>query len=132
MFMLQMLVALLMAMVLAMILTAVLGRRAAGPGAGFLLFFLVLFLATWAGGLWLVPQGPNLWGVPIVSYVLVGLVLALILAAVSPPGRGAAETQNPAPDAEDTKAAAATAFGLMFWVTLAVLAIAIGVRYWLV
>ena len=44
---------------------------------------LILFLATWAGGIWLVPFGPRLWGVAWASFVVVGLVVALLMAALS-------------------------------------------------
>jgi len=44
---------------------------------------LILFLATWAGGIWLVPIGPRLWGVAWGSFVVVGLVVALLIGAVS-------------------------------------------------
>jgi hypothetical protein len=54
------------------------------PGSIFLTI-LILFLATWAGGIWLVPVGPRLWGVAWGSFVVVGLVVALVIAAVSRP-----------------------------------------------
>jgi hypothetical protein len=54
------------------------------PGSIFVTL-LILFLATWAGGIWLVPLGPRLWGVAWGSFVVVGLVVALVIAAVSRP-----------------------------------------------
>jgi putative exporter of polyketide antibiotics len=44
---------------------------------------LILFLATWAGGIWLVPLGPRLWGVAWGGFVVVGLFVALLIGAVS-------------------------------------------------
>ena len=44
---------------------------------------LILFLATWAGGIWLVPLGPRLWGVAWGGFVVVGLLVALLMGAVS-------------------------------------------------
>jgi hypothetical protein len=44
---------------------------------------LILFLATWAGGIWLVPVGPRLWGVAWGGFVVVGLFVALLIGAVS-------------------------------------------------
>ncbi|HVW27469.1 MAG TPA: hypothetical protein VHC69_19025 [Polyangiaceae bacterium] len=44
---------------------------------------LILFLATWAGGVWLVPIGPRIWGVAWGSFVVVGLIIALVIVAVS-------------------------------------------------
>lgn len=46
--------------------------------------WFALFLPTWAGGLWLRPIGPRLGGVPVLGYLAMGLVVALILAAVLP------------------------------------------------
>jgi len=88
----------LMAFLLAIILTLLLavGFRGQAWGAGLAFFFLILFLATWAGGLWLTPVGPLMMGVPWMSFLLVALIVGLILAATTPsryrrgeePGRG--------------------------------------------
>jgi hypothetical protein len=45
------------------------------------LFFLllVLFFATWAGGIWLVPVGPRVWGVSWLSFLSVALVVGLFI-----------------------------------------------------
>jgi len=40
---------------------------------------MVLFPATWAGGIWLQPFGPQVWGVPWLPFLLTGVILALIL-----------------------------------------------------
>lgn len=52
------------------------------PGSIFVTL-LILFLATWAGGVWLVPIGPRIWGVAWGSFVVVGLIIALVIVAVS-------------------------------------------------
>jgi len=57
-------------------------RRGPGPT---LFLFVVLLLATWAGGVWLPPLGPAAWGVHWLSFVVVGLFVALLLAATMPP-----------------------------------------------
>src|SRR5690349_10349883 len=56
-------------------------RQRIGPLSTFALV-LVLFLSTWAGGLWLVPIGPRLWGVAWGSFLAVGLFVALLMAAL--------------------------------------------------
>lgn len=43
---------------------------------------LVLFLATWAGGAWLVPIGPKLWGVAWDGFLAVALLVALLVYAL--------------------------------------------------
>jgi len=75
------------AILIAILLTAVFaaGFRRQNWGAALVFFFLILFLATWAGGMWVVPFGPIAWGVPWVTYLFVGIVIALLLTALIPP-----------------------------------------------
>ena len=58
------LVDLLFALVVALVLTAIFAAvfRTTGPWNVWWIFALVVFLAAWAGGLWL-PFGPPLFGV---------------------------------------------------------------------
>lgn len=53
------------------------------PASPFTVFSLlvVLFLATWAGGIWLVPLGPRVWGAYWLGFLVVGILVALIIAA---------------------------------------------------
>src|SRR5215471_6809262 len=60
------------------------GRTSLDPLALFILL-LILFLATWAGGIWLVPIGPRLWGVAWASFVAVGFLVALLIGALIGP-----------------------------------------------
>jgi hypothetical protein len=46
--------------------------------------FFAMFLPIWAGGLWVRPFGPRIGGVSILPYILVGLAVSLILAAMMP------------------------------------------------
>ncbi|MFO8006139.1 MAG: hypothetical protein R6V05_00220 [Candidatus Brocadiia bacterium] len=48
---------------------------------GYLSLFLFLFMAVWAGGLWLRPIGPELWGQAWLGFLLTGCVFFLVLAA---------------------------------------------------
>jgi len=49
------------------------------------LFFLVVFLAAWTGGIWFIPLGPPIWEVYWLPYLIVGLIFALIMVAAVPP-----------------------------------------------
>jgi len=75
------------------ILFAVLGRRARSY-AGILIFFTVVFLAAWAGGVWIGPVGPRLLGVYWLSFVVVGLVFALIQEAFAASSKHAAPRER--------------------------------------
>lgn len=55
--------------------------------AGFMLFFLIVWLATWGVGSWMAPYGPMAYGVPWLSFLLIGLIVALIAAASLPSRR---------------------------------------------
>lgn len=53
-----------------------------GPWGSFWTFFLVLLLVIWAASLWLRPIGPVFWGVSWVPLIFIGLIFALLLAAI--------------------------------------------------
>ncbi len=48
-------------------------------------FFLLIFLAAWAGGVWVTPVGPPVWGVYWLPFVIVALLFTFLLAAVTLP-----------------------------------------------
>lgn len=103
-------------------------------------FFVIVFLATWAGGLWLYPFGPVLGRVHVLPFALVGVIVALIVAAKLPDEpwrRGSAATggvmpaqaQVSAVREEGARAAALGGLGVFFWLLVAVLAFAILMGY---
>lgn len=105
--------------------------REAGAG-GLLFFFLVVLLAAWAGGLWIAPFGPMMWGVYWLPYLVIGLLVALLLVAASEPLRRRDQASPPPEgDVEAGAGAAATAavFGLFFWILLIALIGAIILGY---
>ena len=77
--------------------TARTGWRARPAGMaplGVFSLLLLVFLATWAGGIWLVPFGPKLWGVAWATFVVVALFVVMLVGAVSN-GDEAAPSQGP-------------------------------------
>jgi uncharacterized membrane protein YeaQ/YmgE (transglycosylase-associated protein family) len=46
---------------------------------GFFWFFLIIFMITWAGGVWLIPFGPRVMGIQWLPFILVGLVGATVI-----------------------------------------------------
>lgn len=72
-----------------------LGYRRRLPGSVAGMVFIMIFLSVLAGGMWINPAGPVLFGVHWVSLILIGLVIALILAAVLKPEFYRAKTPEP-------------------------------------
>lgn len=102
--------------------------------AGLFWLFLILFLATWAGGIWMRPFGPTLWGLHWLIFVIVGVLVALFLSlsALRRAPRGRHETIDileQMEKEEELETVAYITLGLFFWVLLAFLVVAVYVRY---
>lgn len=123
MFFADFLFALCIALLLSAIFTLVFGRR--GPWESVLVFFLLVFLASWAGGVWLSPFGPVLWGSYWFPFLVAGFVIALVLASM-PPGRSES-TVDLVEQAEEEREAKAllSALGIFFWILILALLAAI-------
>jgi hypothetical protein len=127
---------LLTALTVAFVLSAlfVLANWERGHRKGAFWLFLVLFLATWAGGVWIKPFGPALWGIHWLSFLFVGVVVALILAVAQarPRPHGRQETiemlERMRQEREMERVAWLT-LTIFFWVLLLTLLIAIVIRY---
>jgi hypothetical protein len=126
MFITPLLVAFLLAVILTFLLAV--GFRGQPWGGGLVFFFLILFLATWAGGLWLTPVGPLMLGVPWISFLLVALVVGLILVTLTPDRRRRRDAPLAAEKAA-SEAETAVAVDIFFWLLIGGLLIAIMVRY---
>ncbi len=64
------------------VIFAVLGKRARS-WRGLVAFFTVVFLAAWAGGVWISPVGGSVMGVYWLSFFVVGLIFALLQEGLS-------------------------------------------------
>lgn len=73
----QFVFSLVIALSVSLILSTFLRKQA--PRAGFFFFFLMLFLITLAGGLWIKPFGPTIYGVFWVPLLIIGLFAGLFL-----------------------------------------------------
>jgi hypothetical protein len=76
----------LFSLVIALIFTLVFGikYRRLGPWVRVETFFVILFLSTWALGLLITPFGPVSYGVYWLPFLLIGLIIALLLASPRP------------------------------------------------
>ena len=132
MFLAHLLVALLVALLLSLLLIPLRRPRSAqaktSTAVGVLFLFFILFLGTWAGGLWITPFGSPWLGVYWMPFVVAGLFVALLVAATDQSSRRSYERKEAEPDHVE-HAALATAFGLLFWILIMALAIAIVAGY---
>lgn len=131
--------------VLAAILIAILisaifyyGFSSRGPWGTFWTFFLVLLLIIWAASLWVRPVGPVYWGVAWVPLLFIGLIFALLLAAIPAyeptPEEEIVDREIVVGDPEtvrrrEAEASSAAAIGWIFWLFITILFVAIIVGY---
>jgi hypothetical protein len=117
------------ALLVAVILSAIFirGFRRQGPWASYLIFFIVVFLAAWAGGVWVSPGGLEPWGPYWLPFLLVGLIFGLLLAASAPPRppRSRAEVDKNTQESSSPE----PAYGVCFWFLLMVLGVVILAHY---
>jgi hypothetical protein len=110
---------LLFVLLITLVLTAVfvVGFRKQRTGHIIAMFFIILFLATWA-----------VLGVPWVSYLIAGLLLALLLTALVPLAKSPKARDESSKEAEE-KTVAIAVFDLFFWILVIGLIAAIILRY---
>jgi len=131
-FILELLIAISISLVLSALFVLVIQRGE--RRTGFFWLFVVVFLVTWAGGVWLRPFGPTLWGVCWLGFLLAGLFILLLLAIFIPqkPVRGRRETLDMLEKVARKRELDTFTYitlGVFFWILLAALIIAIMFRY---
>lgn len=134
------------AIVLALLITIIfstLFKNKNNGGWGIGLFFLILFLVMWAGGLWLNPVAPYVWGVSWVPILFIGLIAALLLSVTERnPKKENSKTESNPPNPRDGEERHvvtvsegqhrdAIAISLFFWALMAVLILAIIAGYFI-
>jgi hypothetical protein len=104
-----------------LVLGAALERR--GPWNSLRVAFVVLFLAVWGGGAWVLAIDPPLFGVYWVPFLLLAVLLATLLAVLSPPHlRTRRETRVKVQEL-------LAGLGVFFWLMIASLVASLVVRY---
>lgn len=128
MFLLDFMFAIAIALILVLLFLLVFRYR--GPWNSVLWFFVVLLMATWAGGVWLTPIGPAVAGFYWLPFLVAGLIVSLLLAATAIPSKEESTVELVDPKARRAKRrAAGTALGISFWVVMMLLLAAIFARY---
>lgn len=130
----EILISLVIALVLAAIFVPLLGWRR--PGAAedeatltFVFFFALVFLITLAGGAWLMPAGPTAWGVAWFTFLVVGVITALLLAAVAPPERRRPARLGEMGETDEQKVRRVEYASLLVGALVLVLALAVAAAY---
>ena len=121
MFVWDLIFALAVGLVFAAIFSLVFGRT--GPWASFFVFFIIIALAAWAGGVWFKPVGPPVFGVFWIPFLIFGFIFAILMAAAAP-----SRTYRIRRNAGDDRAVIA-AFDVFFIVLLGILIVSIIVGY---
>jgi hypothetical protein len=116
MFIVDLLFALVMALIFTLIFAV--GFRRPGPWSSIAAFFVVIFLATWAGGLWISPAGPVFLGIYWLPILLTALLVALLLAAVPPRRPRHVQTITEVEEQEREERTVERALDAFFWAVL--------------
>ncbi len=87
---------LVLVLVISIVLTAAfaMGFRKQRLQFRLIFLFLLLFLATWAGGVWTKPFGPVIFSENFLSFLVVGIIVSMLLTAVLPPGQSRREMKE--------------------------------------
>jgi len=111
------------------VLVAILGAgvRRIAVGPMLLAMFTVLFLATWAGGIWLVPPGARFAADYVAPFLLVGLMSALLVTAFIP--RQPPRTRGEALRQREARLQVVSFVNIFFWLLVAALLAVILTRY---
>ena len=100
-----------------------------GIGSSIVFLFIILFLATWAGGVWITPFGPAAWGVFWLPFLVVGIIVAFLIVALVPSSRRRPRTRKEAAQQAEEEREATSMIGGLFWFFIILLIIAIIAGY---
>lgn len=124
MFAMDFLFAIITALLLAAVFAFLFKRTGPWP---FLLFFIIIFLGSWAGGIWLAPAPVVTWDVYALRFLVVGVLVALMLSLFIFPRPYRIKMRRPKGSrADDEPALILSAF---FWILVILLVITIIVNY---
>jgi hypothetical protein len=112
------------ALIITLIIMLIVSLFSKRPMRGLWIFFLIVFLATWAGPLWITPFGPLVWGVAWLPMFLISFFFWFLILALIPP--------LPPPSTNTTTAEEASfaAIGLFYWIILILLIASIAIGYY--
>ena len=108
--------------------------RGSGTRYGKMWLFLIVFVATWAGGVWIRPFGPPIGGVYWLTFVLAGIIGVGLIGLFTPqrPPHGRHETLEKleqVKQSEELQQVTTMTLGVLFWLVLCIFVLAIVFRY---
>jgi DMSO reductase anchor subunit len=124
MFLLHLCLALIMALFMTAIYRFVPRRQYPMPS---ILFFIIVFLGVWLGGVWITPVGPSVWNVHWLPFFLASLIFVLLMLAIKTQiNRRRLQQQDKDVEKENVTRAA---LGSFFWVLIVLLILGIVMHY---
>ena len=105
------------------------GVKRAGGWSGFLFLFLLILLATWAGGIWIAPIGPVLWDGYWLTFAITGTIIALLFAALLPQRPSPRSRNGNSVRVREEEELLGLTLGAFFWIAITAMAIAIITYY---
>jgi hypothetical protein len=115
----------LISLIIAFLLSITYGTRR--PLKSALAFFVVVFLLIWSAGVWILPFGPTWGGVFWMPFLVVGLVIAVLIATLLP-DRPPKDEREEKSDAVQ-EATELSSVGIFFWILVLILITGIVLRF---
>jgi hypothetical protein len=109
------------ALIVTFILTLIISMFFKRPLRGLWIFFVIVFLATWASQLWIYPYGPVYGGIFWIPLLIAPVFFWMLILALIPPVPR---------DGTKEEEEASAALGIFFWLVLIVLLLTIGFGYY--
>ncbi len=108
--------------------------RTRGPWGSGWSFFFVIFLFVWASSIWVTPYGPVYSGIAWGPILFVGILVAFLLLAATPPHyrkwKKPSLEKNEANDLKKYPTSFSLAIDIFFWMVIGILLISILISYW--
>jgi hypothetical protein len=93
--------AFLFALILTILFYFIFGLK--GPWKGYKYFFLIIFLVSFAAGEWVIPAGPVAWGYYWLPALITAVLIAILLAAITPSSDNQIKKEDRAIEENDEK-----------------------------
>jgi hypothetical protein len=113
------------ALIVTFLITLIISAIFKRPLRGLWIFFLIVFMATWAGHLWITPFGPATWGISWIPVIIISIFFWILILALIPPWPPAQGADNKAVSEEPL-----IKIGIFLWVVMILLAVSIAVGHY--